>query len=392
MPLPKLVARLMAWLPCAAGIVVLTSCTHLAMEPCEDYEVLGVRTPGTVRIRTEHYRAMIAEPELASKRLAPYALMSAYTYRVPPHCIYPKKVPEAVTAQETTLKKEILEIGIEESHWGEREELSIPDSAVPPTFGCEDKTGLMYNVWERQQDNQTIVVVAFRGTSGDIGDWIYGNLWWFTRILPSDNQFDLARVHMQRIIYHYEADATMKGMRPPRFITTGHSLGGGIAQHMLYSFPSRVEQAIVFDPSPVTASADASTKANEVMDCSCLPQRLKDIGVNLGTEARILRVYFDYEILSIFRLPHKIFFKPLPYVQEITFNLSGSLNQVTRHSMSDLAEAIHKGSGKETAYNRGDEWIASANEKCKIKLRNDQARSCTSMHSTSPAAMCPIVD
>jgi hypothetical protein len=40
--------------------------------------------------------------------------------------------------------------------------------------GCEDDKGLMFHVWQRRLGNQTHVVIAFRGTSGD-GDWIYGN-------------------------------------------------------------------------------------------------------------------------------------------------------------------------------------------------------------------------
>ncbi|MBO9549312.1 hypothetical protein [Pseudomonas sp.] len=373
----------------AAGLFFFTACSSFAIEPCEDYSVLGLRTPGTVRLRTEHYRAVIADPALAAARVLPYALMSAYAYRVPAGCPDDRGNPVRVTDEDArNINRHLLET-TSGSQWKERLDLSIHSRTGPVSFGCEDDTGLMYYVWERHVGNQMIVVVAFRGTSGGKNDWLYGNMWWFTRVLPTANQYEMARVHMRQILSHYDAQAMEKGMKPPRFITTGHSLGGGIAQHMLYAFPDRIEQVIAFDPSPVTASVDVSKTARAVENCNCLPTRLKHAGVNLGSEARILRVYFDYEILSNLRLPHKTFLGLLPFVQEVTFNLSGSWGPVARHSMSTLAEAIYKGSGKKTTYTQGDAWLASLNSVCTGKLAREQSSSCQRMSQGSPPGQCP---
>jgi len=374
----------------ATSMILVSACSSLAMEPCENYSVLGLRTPGTVRLRTERYRAVIHYPALAAARVLPYALMSAYAYRVPKGCHDDPGNPVRVNDDDVKIINQHLLETTNGSHWKERPDLSIYKSVGPVKFGCEDDTGLMYYVWERQAGNQMIVAVAFRGTSGGKNDWIYGNMWWLTRLLPTPNQYEMARVHMRQILSYYDALAVEQGMQPPRFITTGHSLGGGLAQHMLYAFPNRIEQVIAFDPSPVTASVDVSETAKEVEKCSCLPERLKHIGVNLGSEARILRVYFDYEILSSLRLPHKTFLGLLPYVQEVTFNLSGSWRPISRHSMSALAEAIYAESGKQTRYTQGDAWLSSQNMSCTVKLRKEQADSCK--YTSGPALLgeCPV--
>lgn len=81
-PATMLTSVLMAFALATAG------CTHFAMEPCEDddVKVLGNNTPGTVRIRTSHHRALLSHPDEVAGRLLPYALMSAYAYYMRPGC------------------------------------------------------------------------------------------------------------------------------------------------------------------------------------------------------------------------------------------------------------------------------------------------------------------
>ena len=154
--------------------------------------------------------------------------------------------------------------------------------------GCEDDQGLMFHVWQRKVGAQSHVAIAFRGTSGR-GDWWYGNLWWLTRFFIPDNQLTRARKHVERIVKHFEQEARAKGEDPPRFVATGHSLGGSLAQHALYAFPNQVEQAIVFDPSSVTGFVDVSQE-NRINACSCRRE--------LAPEARVFRVYQTYEVLA----------------------------------------------------------------------------------------------
>lgn len=88
------------------------------------------------------------------------------------------------------------------------------------------------------------VLVAFRGTDiSDVGDWI-SNLSWITYWLPFPNQYDQARDVFRDIRRRARQAA---GDRKVTFVTTGHSLGGGLAQHIAFGFPCT--SAAVFDGS-----------------------------------------------------------------------------------------------------------------------------------------------
>jgi hypothetical protein len=107
-------------------------------------------------------------------------------------------------------------------------------------------TGLYYNVYWRDADTLD-VMIAIRGTEGtSFKDW-YSNFSWITQILPVPNQYDVIRQRFQKI--REKAFAQANG-RTVRFVATGHSLGGGLAQHLAYAFPC--VSAVVFNTSPVS--------------------------------------------------------------------------------------------------------------------------------------------
>ncbi|MEI9805325.1 MAG: hypothetical protein WDN48_13955 [Pseudolabrys sp.] len=110
--------------------------------------------------------------------------------------------------------------------------------------GIECVDGLEYHVW---RNGCREAVVAFRGTdANEIGDWLTNFRWFIAR--PLFDQYD----QVQNAI-PAEIDKIYKtGCRPRRIIATGHSLGGGLAQHAAYSDP-RIGYVYAFDPSPVTA-------------------------------------------------------------------------------------------------------------------------------------------
>jgi dienelactone hydrolase len=192
----------------------------------------------------------------------------------------------------------------------------------PPSLPqCNPTSGLEFHVWRRMDKGCREVVIAFRGTDrNDLGDW-QSNFRWLRRLEPKFDEYDQVRTHMQQIIERIESE----GCRGPNVTvaTTGHSLGGGLAQQAAYANP-RVRYVYAFDPSPVTGFFDVSAL-----------QRDENI-VGLGID----RAYEEGEILS---LPRHIiedqFLPPAcnPRIRHIRFNLftGGPLAQ---HRMDELVE------------------------------------------------------
>lgn len=106
--------------------------------------------------------------------------------------------------------------------------------------------GLSYSYYFKEEPDRFNVLVAFRGTEFlDARDW-WANLSWFTRIFGVEDEYDYAREAFSRI--RKQAIGLAKN-RPISIVATGHSLGGGLAQHVTYSFPCT--SSVVFNTSPV---------------------------------------------------------------------------------------------------------------------------------------------
>lgn len=333
---------------------LLQACTHLEIEDCGG-KVLGENEP---RIRSSHFRMFLADLPAASNRFAPYAAMSALAYAEDVDCGTedPKLTPEDRAKLESYLMA---------SGWQELNDVQW----VPP---CEDDTGLFFRVWKREADTRQ-VVVAFRGTWG-FKDWLYGNLHWVTRFLPMEDQYTRARRAMQRVFDQFPEESR----KTTRFYTTGHSLGGGLAQHALYSYPNMVTQALVFDPSSVTGFVE-QTSTNQVSACECS-------ATELNGEPRIFRVYDAYEILANLRIFHKTFLPPERHIQEVRFPNAAS------HSMKGLAFYLMNNADLTKVYSVP--WYTgkgsnAPNESCTAAFIRSQRTSCETKVTQDHWLKCP---
>jgi hypothetical protein len=346
------------------ALTVATSCTHLEVDDCPTGAVLG---QDVSRIRSSHWRMRIGDPAVAAARFAPWALMSALAYANAETCAS----GQGLDHRERAPLERLLRESVSGAPW-ER----VPELAMDG--GCEDDLGFFYEVWKRRTPDGLDVAIVFRGTTSGTDDWLYGNLWWFTRFVFKDDQYTRARLLARRVLNHEWTQALPADSRV-RFFAAGHSLGGGLAQHVLYAFPKQIKQALVFDPTAVTAFA-ALPEQDQLAGCSCDKE--------LGSEARMLRVYESYEVLSDLRIFHKTFFPPHRHIQEVRFAFSNDPNVVSQHSMSMLATHL-----QELAKTRSEgadlsRWYANPVAECTARFEESQSRSCD-LTSGGSAPTCP---
>jgi len=334
-------------------------CTSMSVTDCPEGGVLG---QDINRFRTAKYRSTLGNVPAAANRFVALAAMSGLAYwHEGVDC--PHEDSHLGAADASALQK-ILDDSAGASGW---ESVQFPSELGLPTE-CQDDIGLYFHVWRRPaQSGPDDVVVAFRGTS-NAPDWLYGNLWWFTRFFLADNQYARSTRHLDKVFEVLDAQAREGGRPQPRIVVTGHSLGGGLAQHALYNF-AQIRQAVVFDPSSVTGYV-ASRRGKQVLECDCDP--------DLGAEARIIRVYESREILSNLRIWHKVFFPSHLQIQEVRFAFYDGGDPVQAHSMRDLARSLHEKSKEPMPANlQGQPWYASASGQCTRKIEEAQSAACS---------------
>lgn len=188
-------------------------------------------------------------------------------------------------------------------------------------FPRETISGLHLEFWSNK--SKKISVISFRGTEGLLG-W-HANLHWLMRYLPVNTQYEKVRNSSYKLVEWLNK----KNQAEFTIYATGHSLGGGLAQHALYSHKS-IKNAVVFNSSPVTGWNDVE-------------EGRRTDSVKRNT---VIRIHEHREIMEFFRLFMKIGYVLNPNANEnpkfveyrVNFNkLESTFKQ---HAMIDLAKTL----------------------------------------------------
>ena len=189
---------------------------------------------------------------------------------------------------------------------------------TPP--GSYKVKGMKHQVWVKEsQGAPQLAVIVFRGTDANqLGDWL-SNFRWITRFIPFLwDQYDQTRDLIQCLVKNIRN----KYGNNTYIITTGHSLGGGLAQQAAY-MSEYIRKVYAFNPSTVTGYYSVDKTEREK----------NEKGMT------IYRIYEHGEILAYLRLFMKGLY-PLtqsdPEIVEIRYNLVKG-NMVSQHSMKDFA-------------------------------------------------------
>jgi len=194
---------------------------------------------------------------------------------------------------------------------------------------------LRIEVWKRPEGPEPAVVISFGGTVfNNRNDWL-SNLRWF---LPAHTDEystvvdDLAPAFRDEYRKRLASDdPAWQFLRSARLYTTGHSLGGGLAQQFAYAWPvdapHRVDKVFAYDPSPVTGFGRVQVELREKN--------------RQGLE--IDRVYERGEVLALLRSLTSVFLAPTAEsarIEGIRYALFWPSSPVGGHSISHLACAI----------------------------------------------------
>jgi hypothetical protein len=322
--------KLIAW-PLLSMLVGLSGCTHFRQDA---HQVL-VREPDSGRY------APPADAAPHAKRQWVYAAMSDHAYEAArTRAFVDRNVAKPMASPEEEVKacgnQLPTRIPPEWRAWQ-----GFPSSELEADMR---KKGLFLLVLEREQTPREIVVV-FEGTNFlEMPDW-GANFRWFLRFIPGfEDQYTytatrVATEFFQRIRAHpdsyrvSDSDPVLRGADGSaiRIVSTGHSLGGGLAQHFAYTFKQasatatgpKVSEVYAFDPSPVTGWFSADDPPRSYNAAGLVIHRIFEHGEVLAyvrlVTSRLVTSHID------------------PAIWEYRYNFDPRANIIRNHSMRSLA-------------------------------------------------------
>lgn len=144
------------------------------------------------------------------------------------------------------------------SLWEELPLLKTPSSPGTASYEIR-RVHLRPEVWSSEKEGK--VIVAFAGTAAaSLQDW-KSNFRWVLAPFPRHDAFDvLTTTFVPEFVNAYRKRRDQPGgewLKTAQVISTGHSLGAGLAERFAYSLNAkygipRVKDVYAFDPSPVS--------------------------------------------------------------------------------------------------------------------------------------------
>ena len=264
--------------------------------------------------------------QFAWMSLAAYAGTNAGANRIKQDAIEEAKHPGRTTPDGTPLAYRdpvpILEHA-GSSRWLSFEPMSMWDRI--------ENAHLRVEVWENQA--RGALAIAFGGTVfTDLRDWL-SNLRWF---IPWHEDEYTQVVRTFGPAFRDEYKRRFASSSRPVLFSTGHSLGGGLAQQFAYALPPdpdgivpRVSEVYAFDPSPVTGYFSVERGLRDANS--------RDLSID--------RIYERGEILALARSLLSLVEVPSarqPAIGGTRYSLFYRWNPIADHSMVQLAHKIDR--------------------------------------------------
>jgi len=197
--------------------------------------------------------------------------------------------------------------------------VSLPKYKCPAGHICAGSVD--EQLWIRGGKNSCQeAVVLFRGTvAASADDWL-ANFHWFHRMTPIDDYYDQARGNIGQVVAIAEKQGCAR-----RIIAVGHSLGGGLAQHVAYA-NKKIRTVYAFDPSFVIGTTDFNLLGLPIYRDGAKFDYVYEHGEVLAFLRYIGRQFHPYEACN-------------PRIRTVRFNtLTGWI--VNQHRIDDLAAKL----------------------------------------------------
>lgn len=259
------------------SLLALAGCNNL--EPHQD--------PRVARVLVAHEPSVHRSAIGYAPMILPYSLIEEKTYVNSIYRdFYPVKPKSYVLKEEWRCKQSCYANAAATrilADWRLVDALQYPFDKPHPYV---ENGGMDVQIWVTRGKTCKMAVLAFRGMDkGDRADMI-ANFHWFGRLVGVKDEYKEIRNNIS--ILTGKIKELPCHSPQTEIIAVGHSLGGGLAQHINYVDPS-IDSVIVFDPSFVTGSWEIPRKQRDRFASREIVTRVYEHGEILAYPRFILR-------------------------------------------------------------------------------------------------------